>query len=291
MRWLAPGADAARLLTRRPVECLKVQSDPIQAYLVELGRAAFRDPLLLGGQAARAGLACETCHQNGRTNPNFDFPGLSGRPGTADVTSSMMSSHRGDDVFDPVPIPDLGGTKTALKISQARASDALPRFIHGLVTEEFDGPEPPPAVLAGLAAYVRALSPAACPAPASEPVRMEEAMGDARRAIRAAIAALAHGDSRSAQVMIQAARSALGAMAERYAGPALAPARQSLAVADLDLAADLTAIRRHDPSAADRLTAWLGRSQDWTARLKRDEPLSLYNPAAFATREAPKARS
>ncbi|MEO8925664.1 MAG: hypothetical protein ABI306_00745 [Caulobacteraceae bacterium] len=288
MRWLAPGANAARLLTRRPVECLKAPGDPVQAYLVELGRAAFRDPLLLGGQAARAGLACETCHQNGRTNANFDFPGLSGRPGTADVTSSMMSSHRGDDVFDPVPIPDLGGPKATLKISQAPGSDALPHFIHGLVTEEFDGPEPPPAILAGLASYVRALSPAACPAPASEPVRMEEAMGDARRAIRAAIAALAHGDSRSAQVMIQAARSALGAMAERYAGPALAPARQSLAVADLDLAAALAATRGHDPSATGRLTAWLGRSQAMATGLERDAPRSLYNPAAFAAVETPR---
>jgi len=291
MRWLAPGADAARLLTRRPVECLKIPGDPVQAYLVELGRAAFRDPLLLGGQAARAGLACETCHQNGRTNPNFDFPGLSGKPGTADVTSSMMSTHRGDDVFDPVPIPDLGAPKTTLKISQARASDALPRFIHGLVTEEFDGPEPPPAVLAGLAAYVRALSPTACPLWASRPLRVDAAIDDARRAARAALAALAHGDWPAAAVMVQAARSGLGAMAERYARPTLAPSRRSLAVADLDLAAALVAIRVHDASAADRLTAWLARSQDWAARLRREEGLSLYDPAAFGALMAPKTRS
>jgi len=291
MRWLAPGADAARLLTRRPVECLERPADPVQAYLVELGRAAFRDPLLLGGQAARAGLACETCHQNGRTNANFDFPGLSGRPGTADVTSSMMSSHRGDDIFDPVPIPDLGGPKGALKISQSPGSPALPHFIHGLVTEEFDGPEPPPAVLAGLAAYVRALSPAACPRPASEPLGVESAIDDARRAVRAALAALDHGDARAAVVMVQAARSGLGAMAERYASPALAASRGSLAVADLDLAAALAAIRGHDAGAAGRLTAWLARSRDWAARLRGDEGLSLYNPAAFAPLEAPKSRS
>ena len=145
MRWLAPGADAARLLTRRPPECLKAPADPAEAYRVELGRAAFRDPLLLGGQAARAGLACETCHQNGRANRNFDFPGISGAPGTADVTASLFSTHRGDDIFDPVPIPDLGGPKAALKISQGRRPPALEHFIHGLITEEFDGPEPPPA--------------------------------------------------------------------------------------------------------------------------------------------------
>jgi hypothetical protein len=282
MRWLAPGADAARLLTRRPVECLAAPRDPHEAYLVELGRAAFRTPLLLGGQAARAGLACETCHQNGRANANFDFPGISGAPGTADVTASLFSTHRGDDIFDPVPIPDLGGPKAALKISQAPASVALQHFIHGLVTEEFDGPEPPPAVLAGLAVYVRALSPAACPAPAGQALGVAGAIDDARRAVRAAMAALAHTDPPAAAVMIEAARSQLGAIHERYAGPDLAGARQAVAVADLDLAACLAAVRAGSPGVADRLTAWLARSLAWAALLEAQESRSLYNPAVLA---------
>ncbi len=286
MRWLAPGADAARLLTRRPVECLRAPADPAEAYSVELGRAAFRSPLLLGGQAARAGLACETCHQNGRANRNFDFPGISGAPGTADVTASLFSTHRGDDIFDPVPIPDLGGSKAALKISQARRSPALEHFIHGLITEEFDGPEPPPAVLAGVAAYVRALSPAACPAGAGEPLRVESAIDDARRAARAALAALAHGDPPAAVAMVEAARAQLGAIAERYGASDLAVSRRSLAVADLDLAATLAAIRRHDPAAPDRLIAWLARSEAWAAALRRQESRSLYSPTALA-RAAP----
>ncbi|MGI8839413.1 MAG: hypothetical protein ACR2F8_01280 [Caulobacteraceae bacterium] len=282
MRWLAPGADAARLLTRRPVECLRAPTDKAEAYEVELGRAAFRDPLLLGGQAARAGLACETCHRNGRTNRDFDFPGISGAPGTADVTASLFSTHRGDDIFDPVPIPDLGGPKAALKVSRARRPPALEHFIHGLVTEEFDGAEPPPAVLAGLAAYVRAMTPAACPAAPSEPVRVEGAIADARRAARAALAALAHGDPPAAVVMVEAARAQLGAIAERYAAPGLAAARRALAVADLDLAADLAAIRRHDAAAPARLIAWLARSEDWAAALRRGESRSLYDPAVLA---------
>jgi hypothetical protein len=282
MRWLAPGADPARLLTRRPPECLRAPADKVEAYRVELGRAAFRAPLLLGGQAARAGLACETCHQNARANRNFDFPGISGRPGTADVTASLFSTHRGDDIFDPVPIPDLGGPKAALKISQAAGSPALEHFIHGLITEEFDGPEPPPAVLAGLAAYVRALTPAACPGPASQPLRVESAIADARRAARAALAALAHGELAAAVVMVEAARAQLGTIAERYDAPELAATRHGLAVADLDLAAVLAAIRRHDRSAADRLTAWLARSPGWAAALRRDERQSLYSPAVLA---------
>ncbi|MEP6967400.1 MAG: hypothetical protein ABI906_04920 [Pseudomonadota bacterium] len=289
MRWLAPGADATRILTRGPAECLALPRDPSEAYRVELGRAAFRDPLVLGGQAARAGVACETCHRNGRTNRDFAFPGLSGAPGTADVTSFLFSTHRGDHRDDPRPIPDLGGPKAALKVSQARESGALEHFIHGLVTEEFDGAEPPPSVLEGLAAYVRALGPAACPANATRAVGVAAAIEDARRAVRAAVAALGRGDGPAAAVMIQAARAQLGAIAERYAAPELAPARRGLSVADLDLAAALIAVRASDKGGGERLLAWLARSQTWAAPLRREEERSLYDPhtLALAARLAP----
>ncbi|MHB8529503.1 MAG: hypothetical protein ACYC8V_08360 [Caulobacteraceae bacterium] len=281
MRWLVPGADAARLLTRRKPECLNAPAEGETAYEVELGRAAFRSPLTLGGQAARAGVACETCHQNGRTNPDFDFPGLSGAPGTADVTSFLFSSHRGDHIDDPRPIPDLGGPKAALKVSQVQASGELEHFIDGLITEEFEGPEPPLAVLQGLAAYVRALGPEACPAVAIEPLRARSAIEDSRRAVRAALAALAHGDPASAGVMVEAARAQLGLLAERYPASATPRARAALRIADLDLAADLDDLRV-GRIVADRLTAWLGRSEEWAAILTAEEDRSLYDPAVLA---------
>jgi hypothetical protein len=103
-RWLAPGA-VYQGLTREPSECFARPTDPAERRRAEIGRAAFRTPLLLGGQAARAGLSCASCHRNGRGNPDFLFPGLSGPPGTADITASLMSSHRGDGRFNPKPIP------------------------------------------------------------------------------------------------------------------------------------------------------------------------------------------
>ena len=276
IRWLAPGADAASILTRRPLECLKVPADPEAAYLVEVGRAAFRDPLLLGGQAARAGVACETCHRNGRTNPDFDFPGVSGAPGTADVTSFVFSSHRGDHTFDPKPIPDLGGPKASLKVSQAPDSPALKIFIRGLVTEEFDGAPPPEAVLEALAAYVRTLSPAACAGSGLEPQTASDAIADVRRAVTAAQGALSRHDPATATVMIQAARASLGNLAERYDGPTLAPERRLLADAALDLA------RIAGPDASLRLAAWIARSGDWEAPILNHEAGSLYNPLRLA---------
>ena len=218
-RWLAPGADRALALGSARTECLSKPHDPQQAYMIEVGRAAFRTPLLLGGQAARAGIACESCHQGGRSNPDFFFPGLSGAPGTADVTSALFSSHRDDGVDNPKPIPDLSGPKDRLKVSQDPASPALPTFIHGLVTQEFDGAEPPPAVLAGVATYVRALSPSACPAEPRRPLRIDGFIDNAQRAVRAAHLALDRKDSATAIFLLGAARTQLGLINERFDQP------------------------------------------------------------------------
>ncbi|MDB5482873.1 MAG: hypothetical protein JWO83_3926 [Caulobacteraceae bacterium] len=286
LRWTAPGAEVVRILTRRPVECLAVPADPEAAYRVEVGRAAFRDPLLLGGQAARAGIACESCHRNGRTNPDFAFPGLSGAPGTADVTSFVFSTHRGDHVDDPRPIPDLGGPKVRLKVDQSPASPALGTFIHGLVVEEFEGAEPPPGVLEGLAAYVRALNPAACADGGAgggfERVTAAAAIADVLRAA-AARAALAHRDGPVALAMIQAARAQLGDLAEHFDGRALTAERQRLTHASFELAYIADAVRRTDPGADRRLAAWLRRAPAWRAALLNAEPRSLYDKGRVET--------
>jgi hypothetical protein len=280
-RWLAPGAEAGRALTSAPAECLKRPADPQAALAVEVGRAAFRTPVLLGGQAARAGLSCEACHRSGRNNPDFSFPGISGAPGTADVTSSLFSSHRGDGLDDPRVIPDLSAPKTGLKISQAPETRALETFIHGLVVEEFDGPEPPARVLAGLAAYVRALDPAACPAPAEAPLTMQLYMDDARRAVRAAEALAAQGEVESAALMIAAGRARLGLIDERFAGPGLAGARARLRAADAALAATAARLRAGRPVQAE-LAAWRDRSAEMERRLARRESASLFTPTRLA---------
>jgi hypothetical protein len=278
-RWLAPGADRVRALgTTRP-ECLTPRSDPATAYAVEVGRAAFRTPLTLGGQAARAGIACESCHQGGRSNPDFFFPGLSGAPGTADVTSSLFSSHRDDGIANPKPIPDLSSPKERLKVPQDPASPALPAFIRGQITQEFDGAEPPPAVLAGLAAYVRALSPAACPPEPRRPLRVRDDVDDALRAARAASLALDHKDPAAAAFLAEAARSPLGLINERFDQLGSDRPRAMLRTADQDLAAAAAAIRAGDPRAGERLAIWRVQAAAWAGVVEAAEPQSLFNPA------------
>jgi hypothetical protein len=260
-RWTAPAA-LPRSLSWAPPECLRKARSPAEARAVAIGRVAFRTPLLLGGQAARAGMSCATCHVNGRGNPAFLFPGLSAAPGTADVTASLMSSHRGDGIFNPKPIPDLAGPADRLKISRT-APGALEAFIHGLITEEFDGPEPPADVLAGLAAYVRALDPAACRGGA-KPARLAERLAEVEAAV-----ALARGtDGETRRLLLAAARSTLGAVDERFALPDLARDRRLLREAD----ADLAAIRLGTAGFQRWSAAWPARKR----RLLGDEPRSLY---------------
>jgi hypothetical protein len=278
-RWLAPGADRARDLGSLPTECLTPASDPQTAYEIEVGRAAFRTPLTLGGQASRAGLACDSCHRDGRGNPDFFFPGLSGAPGTADVTTALFSTHRDDGIDNPKPIPDLSGPKSRLKISQAPGDPALERFIGGIVTQEFDGAEPPAAVMAGLAAYVRALSPGACPAAEREPLRAATYVGNARRAVQTAIAALDHKDPATAAFMADAARGQLGLIYERYDQPRSDGARAALRAADLQLVAAVAGVRSGDPAARGKLAAWLAELPSWTAVVERQELQSLFNVA------------
>ena len=282
MLWVAKDADPARALGSTPTECLRIPADPALAAKVEVGRAAFRTPVILGGQAARAGINCETCHRDGRTNPDFLFPGVSGAPGTADVTNSLFSTHRGNGVDDPKPIPDLSGPKARLKISQVPAEKKLEFFIHGLVTEEFDGPEPTPAVLEGLADYVRALDPAACPAKARQPLTVALLMADARRALKAAQAQAAGGDAPTAVVMVASARSRLGLIDERFADPALAGPRADLRAADRRLANAQDALRERRPDAPRKLAAWLAGSRRLEAELAARQSASLFDPARLA---------
>ncbi len=290
MLWVARDANPARALGSAPTECLRLPADRALAQRIEVGRAAFRTPLLLGGQAARAHITCETCHREGRDNPDFLFPGVSGAAGTADVTNSLFSTHRGNGIDDPKPIPDLSGSKAKLKIDQAPAAGKLEPFLHGLITEEFDGPEPPPAVLSGLAAYVRALDPAACPARPRQPLGVALLMADTRRGLAAAQGELAAGDAPTAIVMVASARARLGLIDERFAGPALATERVRLHDADTRLAHIQTALRDRDPHAGESIAAWLAASPLLQAGLEVKQPASLFDPqrlAAAAKRRLP----
>ncbi len=210
-RWITPAAQLEQLTTYVPLCSGKSTGNPLY------GAVAFNDPLLLGGQAARAGISCASCHRGGRGNAAFVFPGISGAPGTADVTSSIFSHHRGDFIANPVPIPDLTFDKPKISRTQPGVLEA---FIKGQIAEEFDGAEPPGKLVASMATFIRGLDPTKCEQ--NEPLRVEHDFGAYALAIGASRIAMAEGDRETAIAMLRAARSRLGHIAERYSGDAAA---------------------------------------------------------------------
>ena len=270
-RWLK-SPDIVADLTTLPPECLTWPGDETERRSVAVGRELFRSPLMLGGQAARAGLSCSSCHRNGRGNPHFHFPGISGDPGTADVTASIMSEHRGDGIFNPKPIPDLGGDPKKLKISRDPAKKDLSNFVHGLVTQEFDGAEPSPTALESIAAYVRALKPAACPKAISVPITLDGEISDLESAVSLAHTAYADGDVATGRALLAAARSMLGAIDERFQLDGLEEARARLRSADSIL------FGLQETGAKGNWRRW---TEEWAAHkraLRAAEPRSLFNP-------------
>ncbi len=275
-KWIAPDARLIALTTQ-PAACANLPDTTAERVSYNVGAIAFRTPLLLGGQAARAGLSCASCHANGRVTAGFHFPGLSGAPGTADVTSSIMSHSRGDATVNPKAIPDLAVDLP--KISRDPASPALRAFIHGLIVEEFDGPDPAPAVLDGIDAYVRAQGGAKCDATGRTPISFRRDVDDLHVALDAAQALGAKGDAHAAWLMIAGGRAILGDLNSRFAGAALAKDRAEIVAADRmlqSLQMDTTAGRSPDYGRASR------HIETVTDALSDAAGRSLYNPRRLA---------
>ncbi|MEK7266758.1 MAG: hypothetical protein AAB227_11745 [Pseudomonadota bacterium] len=275
-RWLAPGADRVAALTYSPGECVSEAKHPGTDYLAEVGRAAFSSPFLLGGPAARGGLSCASCHVDGRSNPDFFLKGLSGAPGTADVTSSIFSRVRDDGVFNPVEIPSLAGVGKKTSFGATAPMPSLHAFIGSAIADEFQGADPPAAVLEGLAAYIETMDAAFCP---SAPVAMtpRRAMGDVVRTLAAAREALIRNDAATADFLLLSAQSALGRIHARYPGPATGFLREQLQNLSLDLGSMRNLLRDHETveSALDESSK---RAMRLGKRLQQARRLSLYDP-------------
>ncbi|MGE0594911.1 MAG: hypothetical protein AB7P07_00980 [Hyphomonadaceae bacterium] len=258
--WTPPSPGRVEALTQTQGECITTATPEI-----EIGRALFRTPVLIGGPAARAGLSCHACHTDGGANTHFMLPELTDRPGAADVTSEWSSHVRGDGVANPRDIPDLAGAGARAAFGQGR-EPSLERFMHGVVVEEFQGEEPPPAAFAALVAYVRALDAAACPATPA-PVSLASAAEDVRRTLAAA----QHADAATASLLLYAAQDQIGRVAERLPPAAFKHERRALAA----LARELGGLR--ETPAALGESGWRARFDGAIARIARREDETYFN--------------
>jgi len=259
--------DLAHALTTAPGECAAVRT-----IETEIGRALFRSPALLGGQAARAGLSCHACHANGRVNRNFLLPELTDRAGFADVTSEWSSHVRGDGLANPIAIPDLAGVGARTAFGQAREA-SLERFTRGVIVEEFASEALTEQALAGVVAYLRAMDESAC---ASEgPVTLGAAADDVRRAVAAAQAA----DAPTASLLLRAAQDAIGRIVERLPRNRFHRARARFE----GLARELGALRHEDARSALALAIppWRARFDAALASVLARERASYFDEATL----------
>jgi mono/diheme cytochrome c family protein len=125
------------------------------SYEVALGDLAFNSPKILGDVARRAKVSCATCHVNGAGNAKLFVPGLSTRPGTFDTTGALFNPKADNYVFDPVRIPSLRGARYLAPYGHDGRTASLRDFVRNVIVGEFAGPEPSPAVLDAIVAYVQ----------------------------------------------------------------------------------------------------------------------------------------
>src|SRR5579871_3997383 len=138
----------------RPREVFRSEMIGRKSYLVNLGNLAFSSPSILGGVARQAGVSCSTCHVNGTSNARFYIPGMSVRPGTFDTTGALFNPKADNGVRDAVRIPSLRGARYLAPYGHDGRAASLRDFVRDVIVSEFAGPEPSPAILEALVAYI-----------------------------------------------------------------------------------------------------------------------------------------
>ena len=219
LNWIGEDVDPVAHLIQEPATCLRRGEDAP----VKRGELLFKSPFLLGGQAAKSGISCAACHRNGRGNIDFVLIGISGPPGTADVTNGFFSKRRADKVFNPVPIPDLAQPEGRTRVSRVEAG-TLEAFLASQVSEEFEGTLPDPSVVADLAAYIRALDDRHC---GSKNTKLQT-WQDELRLLLSGAEYIHTNDLGSSNAYVDAMRAVLGRVNARYQSPSAEPVRTHL---------------------------------------------------------------
>jgi hypothetical protein len=152
---LPPGTELNEESLDRPREVFHSEAlGGAKSYLVNLGDLAFNSNTILGDPARRAGISCGTCHVNGAGNGKLYIPGMSTRPGNFDTTGPLFNPKAHNGARDPVRIPSLRGARFLAPYGNDGRISSLRDFVRNVIVNEFAGPEPSPAILDALLAYI-----------------------------------------------------------------------------------------------------------------------------------------
>ncbi len=122
--------------------------------LLQRGALLFRTSSILGGGMKALGISCEYCHPGGSTNSKLNIPGLTSKPGSADITHHFWNPDNEDGQFSPSDILSLRGVRyTSPYGRDGREASLRAHTRMAIVT--LDGPEPDPADVDALTAYIR----------------------------------------------------------------------------------------------------------------------------------------
>jgi cytochrome c peroxidase len=139
----------------RPREIFHSEIRGRKSDMIKLGNLAFSSPSIFGGVAQRAGISCETCHVNGAGNAKLFMPKMSTRPGNFDTTGALFNPKADNFALDPVRIPSLRGARYLAPYGHDGRIASLREFVHNVIVNEFAGPEPSPAILDAIVAYIQ----------------------------------------------------------------------------------------------------------------------------------------
>jgi cytochrome c peroxidase len=139
----------------KPREVFRSEIAGGKSYLINLGDLAFSSPSILGEVARQAGVSCGTCHVNGAGNAKFFMPKMSTRPGNFDTTGPLFNPKANNFVLDPARIPSLRGARYLAPYGVDGRMPSLRDFVRNVIVNEFAGPEPSPAILDAIVAYVQ----------------------------------------------------------------------------------------------------------------------------------------
>ena len=160
---------------------------------------------------------------------------VSGAPGTADVTSGLFSKVRADNVFNPVPIPDLALVDGQDQVNRKDRA-ALAGFVRGQIEDEFSGDPPPTRVFEALLTYLEHIdqTASACDTETRETRTWREDWASAKLASDLTITTENIADK---AFYTRTARITLGRLYERYPAPEDTQIRETLISLSRGLAA------------------------------------------------------
>ena len=105
----------------KPVSLLTRNFDSDKSVLVMLGELAFKSETLLSPSRSFAiPLSCDSCHPDGGTTQILFVEGLSGKPGTIDITNRKI---------------DLEIHEDEIKRRQANLNHPSPRYSRGVLAK------------------------------------------------------------------------------------------------------------------------------------------------------------